>query len=110
MQQWLLRFQRIRKQPKAHPPYSDKHISIQLKRLLASGSLTKIKSSFKLSAPVKLEVVKKKDVSAKLKKAVGYCCEAEEGHRWFSYEEEEHCEAKGQGGGDAGEGCQSESG
>ncbi|KAL8100166.1 histone H1.1-like [Apium graveolens] len=51
-------------------PLFKKHISLQLKRLVASGSLTKIKSSYKLSAPVKPEVVKKKDVAAKPKKAV----------------------------------------
>lgn len=58
-------------------PLFKKHISLQLKKLVASGTLTKVKSSFKLSAPVKpLPVVakkapveKKKAVAVKPKKA-----------------------------------------
>lgn len=60
-------------------PFFKKHISLQLKKLVASGTLTKVKSSFKLSAPVKTTPVvvkkaevekKKKAVVAKPKKAV----------------------------------------
>lgn len=51
-------------------PLFKKHISLQLKRLVASGSLTKIKSSFKLSAPLKTDVEKKKVVAVKPKKDV----------------------------------------
>ena len=57
-------------------PMFKKHISLQLKKLVASGSLTKVKSSFKLSAPVKVPVavkkapVEKKTVAAKPKKVV----------------------------------------
>ncbi|KAK1395291.1 H15 domain-containing protein [Heracleum sosnowskyi] len=57
-------------------PLFKKHISLQLRRLVASGALTKIKSSYKLSVPVKaipvkkVEGVKKKAaVVAKPKKA-----------------------------------------
>lgn len=52
-------------------PLFKKHISLQLKRLVASGALTKVKSSFKLSVPVKTApVAVKKPEVVKAKKAV----------------------------------------